>query len=378
MIRPTAYWGFIVLGAGGTILGPALLSILATYHMPDSAASILFVAGTIGYTLAVLIGGPASDRFGKRRVMIGGTAAYVVGLCGFALAPSWLLAVVAMFVSGVGSGTIDSGMNALVNDISAPEGHATEQSLLHSFFGLGALLGPLLIGAFLALHGGWRPAYLVVAAGSALLLGMLARLHVPAREVPAGGVNLRSVLLLARNRLMIVLTLLIGIYVGAELLLGDWLEAYLQRSIHMDKVGASNSVSLYWGGLMVGRLLSAVLSRYLSATAILFGTTALALVSSIVLVLTSSMPVALIALTGCGLGFSAIFPLVMALAGERFPESTGSVAGLLTGAASLGGAIFPALSGVLAQAFGVRAALAVAPPCAVCMLVLLLILARER
>jgi fucose permease len=378
VVRLSAYWGFIVLGVGGTILGPALLTILGAFHISPAASGALFACGTIGYVLAVLIGGPASDHFGKRALLMAGATTYALGLGGFALAPSWWLMLSAQFVSGIGSGIIDSGMNALTNDISAPERHATEQSLLHASFGIGALLGPLLIGAFLAAGAGWRPAFAVGALGAALLLLVLFRIRLQSRPAPSEGVSARSVLRLAGQRLVILICVTVGLYVGEELVVGDWAAAYMQRAHHLDSVAAAASVSLFWGGLAAGRLLSALLARWFSGGVLLAATNLFSLIASLALLLAPSAPVALAALACCGLGYAAIFPLLMALAGERFPEVTGSIAGLLTASAALAGAALPWVAGVLVQVYDARAALVLPPCCAVGILCVLVVLQRER
>jgi fucose permease len=378
-VRISAYSGFIVIGIGGTILGPALLQLLSDYQMPPSGAGALFFAGTAGYMLAVLTGGPASDRIGKGFVLATGAVVYALGLAGVALAPSWLLAVLAFFIAGAGNGSIDSGMNALTNDNSPPEGHAREQSLLHAFFGLGALLGPLLIGLLLAAHRGWRPAYLLDGAGAAVLFLLLLGLRVPARAAHQERVALKEIVALTRSRQVALFCGMIGLYVGAELVIGDWGAAYLQRVQDLNSVVAATSLSLFWAALMVGRLLSALLTRWYNSLQLLSGSIALSLIFSVLLVLAPTSWVALLALIGCGLGFAAVFPLLMALAGERFPHLTGSMAGLLTAAAALAGALLPWIGGVLVQAYDARAAIILAPLCSAGMLVGLTALQhRER
>ena len=129
----------------------------------------------------------------------------------------------------------------MMNDIASPEGHAAEQSFLHTFFGIGALLGPLLIGACLALRAGWRPAWIVTAVAAAALVLLYSRLRLPVRRVAAEPVSLKGVASLARDPLLLVLGLMIGAYVGAEVLVGDWAATFLQETYSMSKVGAATS-----------------------------------------------------------------------------------------------------------------------------------------
>jgi fucose permease len=378
MARISAYWGFIVIGAGGTLLGPALLAILADFHVTPAAAGPLFLAYSLGYLAAVLIGGPAGDHWSRQRVLRAGAAVLCLGLVALFLAHIWILVIAAMGIIGVGNGVVDSGTNALMNDISPPEGHAREQNVLHAFFGFGALLGPLLIGAFLAIQVGWRGAYAVVAVGALVLVVLLSFLRLADRPDTHPAVGIRSVLALALTPFVLVLALMISVYVGAEVLLGDWSATYLQRIHHFDKVAAATSVSLYWGGIAVGRLLSAFATRWVSGKALLVGTCALSLVATIALVLAPTAPIALIALAFSGLGHAAVFPLVMAIAGEIYPEVTGSIAGLLIGAAAIFGAIVPWIGGVLVQFSDARAALALSIPLGVIMVAVSIVLLNYR
>src|ERR1035437_8858434 len=185
MVRPTAYWGFIVLGIATTLLGPALLPILSDFHMSPVSTGALFFASSLGYVVAVLTGGPAGDHWSRGLLLRTGALILCIGLGCLALAPVWILVAACLCVISIGSGIVDSGFNALMIDIAPPEGHAREQSLLHASFGVGALLGPLLIGGFLALHMGWRGAYAVDCVGALLLFFFLLRAPVPPR--PRGG-----------------------------------------------------------------------------------------------------------------------------------------------------------------------------------------------
>ena len=120
-------------------------------------------------------------------------------------------------------------------------------------------MGPLLIGACLALRAGWRPAWIASqehgnGGAGPLLLPFTPSGTARGRRAGerAGGSDF-----VARDPLLLVLALMIGAYVGAEVLVGDWAATFLQGTHHLSKVAAATSVSLYWGGLAAGRLFRA-------------------------------------------------------------------------------------------------------------------------
>jgi fucose permease len=377
MLRPSAYWGFIVLGIAGTLLGPALLPILSEFHASPSQSGELFFASSCGYVFAVLVGGPAGDRWSRGLLLRTGAVVLCLGLALVAVAPAWALVAGSFFVLSIGSGIVDSGSNALVIDISAPEAHAREQNLLHAFFGFGALIGPLLIGAFLAIHGSWRAAFAVDSLAAAVLFILYARAPMPRPRKRAQKVGARSVAKLALSPQLLTLGAITWIYVGAEVLLGDWSAAYMQDIHRLDKVSAAASLSLYWGGLAVGRLMSAYATRWLSGRAMLVLTCVFSLGACTALVFAPNTPVALIALAATGLGYAAVFPLAMAAAGEIYADAAGSVAGLLIAGAVVFGAVVPWIGGVLVQFADARAALALSIPSGIAMVVISWVLYRE-
>src|SRR6185437_768199 len=147
---------------------------------------------------------------------------------------------------------------------------------------------------------------------------------------------------------------------------------------NMGKVVAATSVGLSWGGLALGRFFSGLLTRWFTGRQLLIAYTALSVASTVALVGAPNALLALIALAITGIGYAAVFPLVMAIAGEVFPGMTGSTAGLLIAAASIMGTIFPWVGGVLVQYVDSRAAMLLALPATIVQLVVAFILARKR
>jgi len=56
-----------------------------------------------------------------------------------------------------------------------------------------------------------------------------------------------------------------------------------------------------------------------------------------------------------GLGFSAIYPIVMAIAGEAFPDQQGMAIGVVSTGGGLGACVFPFLMSALSNHWGIRA-----------------------
>ena len=289
MLRPTAYWGFIVLALPGTMLGPSLLPMLADFHMTPASTGPLFFAMSCGYIVAALVGGPAGDHLGRAVLLPAGAVILGVGLLGVAVVPAWALLALCLFTMNIGGSIIDTGSNALISDVAQPEHRAREQSLLHASFGFGALLGPLITGAFLATHHGWRGPFALSALCALVLFLLYRKAPIPSRSARESKetVSLRSVARLARMPFMLVLIVLIGVYVGAEILVGDWAAAYLQGTQQMASAAAATCVSLYWAGLAAGRLLSALATRWLTGRALLLVSCVVSLGAS---VLTVSCP----------------------------------------------------------------------------------------
>jgi FHS family glucose/mannose:H+ symporter-like MFS transporter len=120
---------------------------------------------------------------------------------------------------------------------------------------------------------------------------------------------------------------------------------------------ATTSLSLFWGGLAIGRLVSARFSdrfdhlRYAMVCALAAGFATVAAV----LVPSTEASIALFAVVGFASG--PVFPLIIAIGGERHPGRSAAVSGFLTSAAVIGGLIYPPVMGFLSVNVGLPVAM---------------------
>ena len=156
--------GCLMLQPLSTDLNLPSLPHLASYFAVTPAAVqqtlSLFV---VGFGAAQLVGGPLSDRYGRRPVLLGGLAVYVLSSIACALAPSLSILVAARFAQAVGCCTAVVVARAIIRDAYAPAEGAhviARASMLLSF---APLLGPI-AGGYLQVAFGWRAAFALLTA----------------------------------------------------------------------------------------------------------------------------------------------------------------------------------------------------------------------
>lgn len=129
-----------------------------------------------GFGTAQLVSGPMSDRYGRRPVLIGGLALYLLSGIACALAPSLDWLITARFVQAIGCCTAVVVARAIVRDAYSPAEGARVMARALSLLALAPILGPIL-GGYLQVSFGWRAAFITLAlAGLTMLFAALRHL----------------------------------------------------------------------------------------------------------------------------------------------------------------------------------------------------------
>lgn len=354
LLTAVAHATFAVYGGMVTAIGPTVPSIAGDFALTLGEAGTIFAVGGVGFILVVFLGGAVADALGKRGVLVAGLLAAAVGSVGMGLSPNFGLLLAAAFVGNVGSGLLESAVGGLVVDLH-PKRRTAALNLVHSFFGWGALAGPLFAGALLV-AAGWRWVYV----GLALPFTVLAlftvrqRFPPPSAEQPIRWGDVRTLL---GSRLIRLAILGILLYVAGELSLSAWGFPYLETVRGYPTMVASLGVSILWAAIAIGRWASAGLSAHLSPARLVQAGSCLCAAGTVLLLLSPVPVLALAALAVAGLGASAIYPTIMSVACARFPRFSGTVTGLITTATGLGVLLGPAAVGRLGDVLGLQQAL---------------------
>lgn len=155
--------------------------------------------------------------------------------------------------------------------------------------------------------------------------------------------------------LVILITLMFFLFVGAELAFGGWIYTYSLTFGQITAITAGYINSLFWGALTLGRLISIPLPDRVRARTILSVDIIGLVISLLLLLFASHIPgVIWIATAGMGLFMATIFPTLMILA-EHHLDVTGRIASFFLVGASLGGMLIPWLIGQFFETTGPQA-----------------------
>ena len=345
-----------------------VLKVAEEYHLSQSSMGLLISTHFIAATMMPPLVGPVSDRIGKKKITILGCLFFLTGalVCCFVHSPAGFAA--GIFGAGAAFGTLLTTCQAALSD--AHPGEAGKYvSLFQGTLGIGCVAIPLLLSALMS-QGGftWRIQFAVCGAG--FLLVMIAVLFVSFPVMGEGasssagkldgekpGEDLRQAE--TRGFRGLLTRFLIGtlagilLYMFCETTLTFFMDSFF--TLIFEAPGSSAAaLSVFWAALAFIRL---VASRFYQHAAIIVP--ALMLISAAIMIAfaLNQSPLAAIVLAGlAGLSFGPIWPFLLGVATDAYPDRTGTVTGLVMLMDGGGGALAPFLIGVLSDGMGLRVA----------------------
>ncbi len=348
------YLAFISLGLPDSLLGSSWPLMHLSFGVPVGSAGFLAIVVSTGTILSSLLSHRLIRRFGTGVVMVGSVSLTAIALLGTSLAPSFWMLIVLAIPLGVGAGAVDSGLNAFV----AAHYAAKHMNWLHCFWGVGAMLGPILISALTKSGFGWRSGYFSIAMLQVALVTLLLfslpmwRQFEPrsvreaaeqTTEEKAKRAPLLAPLRAAGAKYAMATFFL---YTTVENSFMLWGASYLVKVKGNLPEDAAGWVSLFFVGITVGRALSGILSTKLSSEKLIRLGIVLVLGGLVVLLLPLPNAVAPAALLLIGFGLAPIFPAMLHLTPVYFSkEDTQASMGLQMACAYTGSTLMPPLFG---------------------------------
>ena len=169
-------WTAVALeGYDLVVLGVVLPSLLRdpSWGLDPATASVISAAGLVGVMFGALLVGPLTDRYGRRRMMIGTVSAFSVLtlLCAAATGP--FVFGLLRFVAGLGLGGVLPVAIAMVNEAKQVRGGSATTTLMTGYH-VGAVLTSLL-GIVVIPALSWRAMFVLGALPALVLVPLLAK-----------------------------------------------------------------------------------------------------------------------------------------------------------------------------------------------------------
>jgi fucose permease len=368
-----AYLGFISLGLPDTVIGVAWPSIRRAFDLSQSGMGLVLAVGMAGYVASGLIAGRLVRRLGVGGLLAASCALVAIAETAYATAPVWAMFFSFAAVWGLGSGAIDSALNAY----AARHFPVRHVNWLHACWSVGATIGPVLMTGALSWTGSYRPGYatLAVILGSMALAFALTRRSwdddgadaaAPA-AAPPPPVSVWQALRSGRVWLHIVVFF---IYTGLETTAGQWCFTIMRegRGLGLETAGAWTSA--YWGSILAGRVAVGFVVDRIGPDRLLRLCTVTAVLGALGFALDAGA-VGRLGLLLLGVSLAPLYPTLMARTPARLGAAlTVHAVGFQVSFATVGAASMPAVAGFIATGSGVGVVAYVSVALAVVLLVL--------
>ncbi len=305
----------------------------------------LGAAGFFGLVIGIVITGPLADRWGAKPFAQLGNGLIAVSLLGLAFAPTYEMLAIGLVVLGLGAGILDMVLSPVVAALN-PERRAAAMNWLHSYYCVGAVVTILVGTVLLRLGFGWRMACLALAPLPLLLIIGFAPRAFPSMAVEGTRTRVRD--LLRRGWFLLALA---AIFLGGatELGMAQWLPAYVETSLGFPAWIGGTSLLLFSVAMALGRMVVGAAGTRWNPYTIM----ALSCATSVVLFLAASFfpedRVALVACILAGFTGSCLWPTMLAVTADRYPQGGASMFALLAAFGNAGGIAMPWLVGWVAD-----------------------------
>ena len=374
------YLAFISLGLPDALLGSAWPIMYQEFAVPVSYSGTVFMIICGGTILSSLNSEKLNRRFGTGKITAISVFLTAIALFGFSISHSFLMLCLFAIPYGLGAGSVDAALNHYV----ALHYSSRHMSWLHCMWGLGASVGPYIMGFVLQRGEPWNRGYLIVSIiqftlaiilfcslslwkknpeelteNSANAPGALEGkansdgAEAPKQEAPKQrALSLKEVFAIPGAKES--LASFYG-YCALEQTVGLWAGSFMVLALGMEEKLAASYVALFYFGITFGRFLSGFFTMKWKDEQMVLGGSAIVFFGIFLLFTPWSKALVLPALILIGLGCAPVYPSVIHSTPYNFGvEHSSALIGAQMASAYVGTLIMPPLFGLLGRSFSMK------------------------
>ena len=353
------YLAFISLGLPDSLLGSAWPSMYPIMGVPISYAgfvSMIIAGGTI---VSSLLSDKMIKKYGSGLVTTISVSMTALALLGFSLSNEFYQLILYAIPLGLGAGSVDTALNNFV----AINYKAKHMNWLHSFWGVGAMTGPIIMGYYLERGFIFQIGYRTVAIiqfSLVLLLIISLPLWKMVKSVEKKDhkkqknqiVNIRKLLHLKGAKQALIAFFC---YCSIEATMGLWGSSFVVMNHGISSEEAAKWTTLFFLGITIGRFLSGFVTlKFNNRQMVHFGIVLIS-IGIIMMIIPITQFFMLISFIMIGLGCAPIFPSLLHQTPDNFGiKYSQSLMGVQMASAYVGTTFVPPIFGLLASLLGYR------------------------
>lgn len=367
---------FFVISFLTNILGPIIPDIIRDFDLNLGFAGFLPFAFFLSYGVMSIPAGVLVEKYNEKVAMAGAFFISSLGALLFAMHPTFPIAMLSLFIIGLGMAVLQVAINPLLRVSGGEEHFAFNSVLAQLFFGLASFISPLIysylvnnlndvhanysgIMKFLAVNTPntmpWVSLYWVFAVTSILMVIvlLLSKFPVVERAEDEKAEGWKTYKKLLKDKQVIIFFGGIFLYVGAEQGVANWMSQFLYTYHNYDpQTEGAQAISLFWGLLTAGSFLGLILLKFIGSRTVLKMFTAATIVA-LFLALFGSAEISYYAFPAIGFTISVMWSIIISLALNSVKSHHGAFSGILV-TGIVGGAIVPLIVGWLSEFLGLR------------------------
>ncbi len=302
-------------------LSPALLDISKYFGITPEKMNLVMTFFLIGEGIGIIALIYLNRRFEKRNLIIWSYIAIIPIMLALMLATNIILFYTLYFLAGLFLGVIFLNAN-----LGMLEGKVKNKdsivNLGFGFFAIGALASPFVTSLLLKNQISWKIIYVIIIC--LILFSFASQLLIISRKrigllAESKGIEFKKIFKYRKKNIYMILTsVLMFFYVIAEVIMFSWAPTFFRVEKLFSLINASFVVSLFWIGILVGRLVISVLSYRIKAGTLLIILSIISLTGVSCAIFVNSQIINFIGIGLTGIGFSGVPPLLISSAGRIF------------------------------------------------------------
>jgi fucose permease len=348
------------------ILGAISVELMASLKINEGQFGSLVMGLFLTSCIVQVIIGPLVDKFGYKPIAILGFVVTSGSMFLLAFAPSFSLALVACVLLGIGAMSLNTVGNTLIPVVLFKgKDPARASNLGNAFFGLGYVLTPLLFVFFLKSLGLSYSASVSII-GALIIIFLLFALATSFPQAVTGYKFSMAIKLLG-NAAVLVAALALFCYISLEITMATWVKPLMTElfggSQSANAVSNAGLVLSFFGvAMMLGRFLASTMKNLTAMGArVITLMSIVSIIAIIIMILTKSPGLAIVAVILTGLAFAPIFPTIVGVTFAKFEANLyGSIFGIIFAVGLLGGTFVPKIIGNLSVGRSVQGSLPIA------------------